>query len=45
MWSNISSSAIFHDLHDSRFGAVNNTEIDIFLELSHFFSDPAELAI
>ena len=25
------------------FGIVNNTEIDVFLELSHFFHDPANV--
>ena len=25
------------------FGVVDKTEIDIFLELSHFFSDPADV--
>ena len=25
------------------FGIVNKTEIDVFLELSHFFNDPADV--
>ena len=25
------------------FGVVNKTEVDVFLELSHFFSDPADV--
>ena len=25
------------------FGVVNKAEIDVFLELSHFFSDPADI--
>ena len=25
------------------FGIVNNAEVDIFLELSHFFNDPADV--
>ena len=31
------------DPHGQRFGIVNDAEIDVFLELSHFFDDPTDV--
>ena len=47
-WSGISISfRIFHSLlwstYSKAFGIVNKAEIDVFLELSHFFDDPADV--
>ena len=34
-------STVYSDPHSQRFGIVNKAEIDVFLELSCFFDDPA----
>ena len=36
-------SMICHDPHSQGFGIVNKAEIDVFLELSCFFDDPADV--
>ena len=36
-------STVYCDLHSQRFGIVNEAEIDVFLELSCFFNDPADV--
>ena len=36
-------STVSCDPHSQRFGIVNKAEIDVFLELSCFFSDPADV--
>ena len=36
-------STVYCDLHSQRLGIVNNAEIDVFLELSCFFNDPADV--
>ena len=35
---NFSQFVVIHT--DTGFGVVNKAEVDVFLELSHFFSDP-----
>ena len=37
-------STVYCDPHSQRFGIVNKAEIDVFLELSCFFHDPADVA-
>ena len=36
-------STVYCDPHSQRLGIVNKAEIDVFLELSCFFSDPADV--
>ena len=36
-------STVCCDPHNLRFGIVNEAEIDVFLELSRFFDDPADV--
>ena len=36
-------STVYCDPHNQRFGIVNKAEIDVFLELSCFFNDPADV--
>ena len=36
-------STVYCDPHSQRFGIVNKAEIDVFLELSCFFDDPADV--
>ena len=37
-------STVYHDLHSQRlWHLVNKAEIDVFLELSSFFDDPADV--
>ena len=36
-------STVCCDPHSQGFGVVNKAEIDVFLELSHFFDDPANV--
>ena len=36
-------STVYCDLHSQGFGIVNKAEIDVFLELSHFFDDPVDV--
>ena len=36
-------STVYCDPHSQRFGIVNKAEIDVFLELSCFFHDPADV--
>ena len=36
-------STIYFDPHSQRLGIVNKAEIDVFLELSCFFHDPADV--
>ena len=36
-------STVCCDLHSQKFGIVNKAEIDVFLELSCFFDDPADV--
>ena len=36
-------STVYCDPHSQRFGIVNRAEIDVFLELSCFFDDPADV--
>ena len=47
MWSGVPSleefSKVCCDPHSQRFGIVNKAEIDVFLELSCFFDDPADV--
>ena len=35
-------SIVYCDPHSQRFGIVNKAEVDVFLELSCFFDDPAD---
>jgi len=37
-------STVYCDPHSQRFVIVNKAEADVFLELSCFFSDPADVA-
>jgi len=37
-------STVCGDLHSQRLGIVNNAEVDVFLELSCFFDDPADVS-
>ena len=34
---------VYCDPHSQRFGIVNKAEIDVFMELSCFFHDPADV--
>ena len=34
---------VYCDPHSQRLGIVNKAEIDVFLELSYFFDDPADV--
>ena len=36
-------STVYCDPHNQRLGIVNKAEIDVFLELSCFFDDPADV--
>ena len=36
-------STVYRDPHNKGFGIVNEVEIDVFLELSCFFDDPADV--
>ena len=36
-------SAVYCETHSQRLGIVNQAEIDVFLELSCFFDDPADV--
>ena len=36
-------STVYCDQHSQRLGIVNKAEIDVFLELSCFFDDPADV--
>ena len=36
-------SAVYCDPHSQRFGIVNKAEVDVFLELSHFFGDSTDV--
>ena len=36
-------STVYCDPHSQSFGIVNKAEIDVFLELSCFFDDPADV--
>ena len=36
-------STVYCDPYNQGFGIVNKAEIDVFLELSSFFSDPADV--
>ena len=36
-------STVYCDPHSQRLGIVNKAEIDVFLELSYFFHDPADI--
>ena len=36
-------STVDCDPHSQGFGIVNEAEIDVFLELSYFFDDPADV--
>ena len=36
-------SAVYCETHSQRLGIVNQAEIDVFLELSCFFNDPADV--
>ena len=36
-------STVYCHPHSQRFGTVNKAEIDVFLELSSFFDDPADV--
>ena len=36
-------STVYCDLYGQRFGIVNTTAVDVFLELSCFFHDPADV--
>ena len=36
-------STVYCDPHSQRLGIVNKAEIDVFLELSCFFDDPADV--
>ena len=36
-------STVYCDPHSQSFGIVNKAEIDVFLELSCFFEDPADV--
>ena len=38
-------STVYCDPHSQRFGIVNKAEMDVFLELSCFFHDPADVGI
>ena len=38
---NFPEFAVAHTVKD--FGTVNKTEIDVFLEFSHFFNDPTDV--
>ena len=38
-------STVYCDPHSQRFGTVNKAEIDVFLELSCSFDDPADVDI
>ena len=38
-------STVYCDPHSQRVGIVNKAEIDVFLELSCFFSDPVDVAV
>ena len=37
------SSTVYCDPHSQSFGIVNKEEIDVFLEFSCFFDDPADV--
>ena len=37
-------STVYCDPHSQRFGIVNKTEINVFLEFSCFFDDPADVS-
>ena len=41
LFKNFPQFAVIHTVKD--FGIVNNAEIDVFLELSCFFNDPANV--
>ena len=41
MFKNVPQFVVTHIIKD--FGIVNNVEIDVFLELSCFFSDPVDV--
>ena len=41
MFKNVPQFVVTHIIKD--FGIVNNAEIDVFLELSCFFSDPVDV--
>jgi len=36
-------STVYCDPHSESFGIVNKAEVDVFLELSCFFNDPADV--
>ena len=36
-------STVYYDPHSQSFGIVNKAEVDVFLELSCFFSDPTDV--
>ena len=36
-------STVYCDPHSQSFGIVNKEEIDVFLEFSYFFDDPADV--
>ena len=41
LFQNFSQFVVIHTVKD--FGIVNNAEVDVFLELSCFFDDPADV--
>ena len=36
-------SIVYCDPHSQRFGIVNKAEVDVFLDLSHFFGDATDV--
>ena len=41
LFQNFAQSVVIHTVKG--FGIVNKAEVDVFLELSHFFSDPMDV--
>ena len=41
-WKNFPRCVVIHTVKG--FGIVNKAEVDVFLELSHFFNDPTDVS-
>ena len=41
LWKNCPEFVVVHTV--TGFGVVNKAEVDVFLELSHFFDDPTDI--
>ena len=41
LFKNVPQFVVIHTVKG--FGIVNKAEVDVFLELSHFFNDPADI--